>query len=170
MNIFVTDDSPTISAQNLDNERVVKMILESTQMLCTAINERGGTSPYKSTHVNHPSNVWARETQKNFLWLLKHAFALCSEYSRRYDKDHKCYNILKLIDQEDMYVYMPLGPLTPFANCAANQSKGISFKHVESPIEAYKQYLSARWDTDTIPPKWTGRPVPSFYKGIYAGN
>jgi hypothetical protein len=37
MNIFVTSDCPKLSAQALDNKRVVKMVLETAQLLSTAI-------------------------------------------------------------------------------------------------------------------------------------
>jgi len=170
MNIFVSDFDTTIAAKNLDDKRLVKMVLETTQMLCTAINEYGGITPYKSTHKNHPCNIWARQNKSNFLWLLKHGYALSSEYSYRFNKDHKCHGILKLIDNECLVELLPDGALTQFANCAANQSKGISFKHLNEPTEAYKAYLSARWDTDTLKPKWTSRSVPTFYKGIYANQ
>ena len=52
------------SAQSLDNYRVVKMILESCQMLCTAINHQHGAkvTPYKNAHLNHPSTKWVRES------------------------------------------------------------------------------------------------------------
>jgi len=162
MNIFVTSENPTISARNLDDKRLVKMVLETTQMLCTAINECGGNAPYKSTHKNHPANVWARQTQSNFIWLLKHGYALSLEYSKRFDKTHKCHHILKLIDNECYSEIIPQGPLTSFANCAANQSKGISFKHITDVTEAYKQYLIARWATDTRKPIWTNSPKPNW--------
>ncbi len=38
MNIFVSDENPEKAAKNLDDKRVIKMILESTQLLCTAVN------------------------------------------------------------------------------------------------------------------------------------
>lgn len=160
MNIFHSDRSAIISAQNLDNKRVVKMILESTQMLCTAINEHGGKAPYKSTHVNHPSNVWARQTRSNWIWLYEHAVALGQEYVMRYGKMHKCYDILK--DIRELEHLIPDGPLTTFANCAAHGGKGISFKHMNNVPEAYRNYLVARWNTDKLVPKWGTRGMPKW--------
>lgn len=178
MNIFVTSKSPLKSAKNLDNKRVLKMILESAQMLSTALHKHIANAPeayksalqipYKPTHANHPCSLWAAETKANYYWLFRHYYALCNEYKLRYGKEHKCWQYMG-----QFYIgtqIIPDGPLTQFANCAANQSKGISFKHLNEPIEAYKAYLSARWDTDARPPKWSSRGVPTFYKGIYANS
>ena len=58
LNIFVLDrDIPTCARYHAD-QHVVKMILESAQMLCTVINLSGGRSPYKSTHPQHPCTLW----------------------------------------------------------------------------------------------------------------
>jgi len=163
MNIFATDNNPIQSAIYLDDKRVVKMVLESTQMLCTAINEWGGNAPYKSTHKNHPANVWVRQTRHNFDWLLAHAKALSAEYTYRYGKIHKCLDILSNIEKHNLNVLVPGGPLTPFANCAAHKGKEISFKHIADVTEAYKQYLNLRWETDVRKPTWTNRAIPQFY-------
>jgi hypothetical protein len=153
MNIFFSDLNPYLCAQNLDDKRVIKMCLESTQMLCTALNHHGHNTPYKSTHANHPSNVWARQTKTNFLWLLDHAFYLCDEYERRYAKTHKCLDILNDLNTKSLSCFSET-PATPFANCAANSSKGVDFKHIGDTVEAYRQYLTSRWNTDVRPPTW----------------
>ena len=106
------------------------------------------------------------QTRKNYWWLFRHFIALCNEYELRYGKTHKCAQYIG-----DFYVgnrLIPDGPLTKFANCTVNKEKGISFKHIDEPTEAYKAYLSARWDTDTLIPKWTNRTKPEWYGGIYA--
>lgn len=162
MNIFISDDNYKNCAQALDDKRLVKMVLETTQLLSTAVNECGGTAPYKSTHKNHPCSVWARQTKGNFLWLLKHAYALANEYTKRFDKVHKCEHIIRLIDNECLVECLPDGPLTPFPNCTTNKTKGFSFKHITNVTEAYKQYLNARWATDTRKPVWTGRSKPTW--------
>jgi hypothetical protein len=172
MNIFVTSKSPLKSAKNLDNKRVIKMILESAQMLSTALHKHLDNSellyrncikiPYRPTHINHPCSIWAAETRKNYWWLFRHYVSLCREYEYRYGKTHKCQQYLG-----DFYIgtkIIPEGKLTKFSNCTSNKDKNISFKHIVDPIEAYKQYLAERWNTDTLKPKWTNRPTPNFYK------
>lgn len=61
MNIFYLDKDPKLCAQYHCDKHVVKMILESAQLLCTAVNEAAGkeVAPYKSTHVNHPCSIWS---------------------------------------------------------------------------------------------------------------
>ena len=154
MNIFVTSSCPVECARNLCDRRVIKMVLESAQMLSTALREHGVDVGYKSTHKNHPSNVWARETRANWNWLYKHAMALCKEYTKRYNKIHKSQAVI-----ESLYAHIssiPDGNLTQFANCAANQSIGVSYKHFDNVCVAYQLYLNDRWDTDKRTPTWFG--------------
>ncbi len=160
MNIFVSDRNAIIAAQNLDSKRVVKMILEGCQLLSGAINLNGGQAPYKTTHANHPSAIWARQTRSNWIWLYEHTVALGKEYTFRYGKMHKCYEVLKTI--KDMDVLIPDGPLTTFANCAAHGGKEISYKHLNNVVEAYRHYLVARWNTDKLAVNWHQRGKPSW--------
>jgi len=99
MNIFYLDKCPKKAAQLQYNKHVVKMILESAQMLCTVHRYFGNEDvPYKSTHLNHPSTVWARTNNRNYIWLYQHMMALGNEYTKRYNKKHltitKCEDVL----------------------------------------------------------------------------
>ena len=99
MNIFYLDKDPVKAAQLQYNKHVVKMILESAQMLCTVHRYFGNENvPYKSTHLNHPSTVWARTNNRNYMWLYQHMMALGDEYTKRYNKKHltitKCEDVL----------------------------------------------------------------------------
>jgi Pyrimidine dimer DNA glycosylase len=160
MNIFISDSNYVNCALALDDKRLVKMVLETAQLLSTAVNECGGSAPYKSTHKSHPCTIWARQTRGNFEWLLNHGFALALEYTERFKKTHKCMFVLAEIEEKEMSKHIPDGPLMPFPNCTANATKGISYKHISDVTEAYKQYLNARWATDTRKPVWTGRSKP----------
>ena len=93
MNIFVLDRNPIHAAQQACDQHVIKMILESAQMLCSAFPK--GTAPYKRTHYNHPCSVWARQSLENYQWLLAHAFALAEEYTHRYGKVHASVRVLE---------------------------------------------------------------------------
>ena len=101
MNIFAIegcgqDIDWIASAKSQDNYRVVKMILESCQMLCTAINELAGTkvAPYRSTHKHHPSTKWVMASSANFEALITHTHAMLQEYTERFGKTHKCQSVL----------------------------------------------------------------------------
>ena len=103
MNIFVTDISPIRSAQNLPDKHVVKMPLETCQMLAIIYSDwyygvgklhRTNGIPYATTagaFRNHPCTQWAAANQYNLAWLIVHGLALCAEYTERYDKVHACY-------------------------------------------------------------------------------
>lgn len=160
MNIFVTSACPKKSAAALDDKRVVKMVLESAQMLSTAINEHGGVAPYKSTHKNHPANVWARATRANYMWLYEHFIALCREYTERYGKVHKCESYV--MDFKRLATHIPEGTITMFANCAANASIGVSFKDHADVFEAYRKYLNVRWQNDKREPNWKNNTEPAW--------
>ena len=100
MNIFYLDKDPNKAARLQYNKHVVKMILESAQMLCTAHHETYPSDdiPYKKAHVNHPSTIWTRQSLQHYYWLYDHMMALGDEYTKRYGKTHlsitKCAEIL----------------------------------------------------------------------------
>lgn len=163
MNIFCTSSSPVESAQFLDDKRVVKMVLESAQLLSTALMIRdpefyGNHSQlYKPTHSKHPCTIWAACSDDNLFWLYEHYLALMDEYSFRYDKNHKCAELQWIFEKyfRDIgYVYR--AP-EEFVNCARNNSAGIDCTEMEDTHEAYREYLSLRWETDKRKPTWRGR-------------
>lgn len=88
MNIFVLSFNPRIAAEHHCDKHVVKMILETAQLLYTAhdVLPPGG---YKKTHLNHPCAIWTRESQDNYMWLCELGRELCKEYTYRYGKIHK---------------------------------------------------------------------------------
>ena len=49
---------------------------------------------YKATHINHPSNVWVRQSSEHYTWLMELFVALSLEYDRRYNKQHKTFTKL----------------------------------------------------------------------------
>ena len=103
MNIFYLHRDPYKAAEVQYNKHVVKMILESAQMLCTAHHHYGSGDNvlYKKAHYNHPSTIWCRENDKHYRWLFNHMLALGSEYTKRYGKKHlsidKCFGPLSFL-------------------------------------------------------------------------
>jgi hypothetical protein len=94
MNIFYLDKNTTKCAQYHNDKHVVKMILETAQLLCGAHWATGGEAPYKLSHKNHPSAIWTRSDIHNYLWLCDLGVDLCGEYHHRYGKMHKSYDII----------------------------------------------------------------------------
>ena len=102
MNIFVTDPDPNKSAQVLPDKHVVKMPLETCQMLAVVYSKwyfnwgndllpkKDGT-PYnteKGAFRGHPCTIWAGKNIYNTAWLIQHGFGLLKEYTHRYGKVH----------------------------------------------------------------------------------
>lgn len=101
MNIFYLDKDPQKCAQMHGDKHVIKMILESAQMLCSVHWHFGHQAHYKKTHINHPCAKWARESDSNYMWLARLAKELCFEYRYRYGmyKRHKAEDVIDwLID------------------------------------------------------------------------
>lgn len=93
MNIFMLHECPEASVKPFYNKHVTKMVLETAQLLCTAhhVYGNGENVPYKPTHLQHPSTIWARENTANYNWLFCHFIALCTEYTKRYGRTHLTY-------------------------------------------------------------------------------
>jgi hypothetical protein len=107
MNIFYLNKDPYKAAEIQYNKHIVKMVLESAQMLCTAhhhyadlLGYKHDYIPYKKAHYNHPSTIWCRQNAKQYYWLYNHMIALGKEYTKRYGKEHltitKCKEPLNL--------------------------------------------------------------------------
>ena len=86
---------------------------------------------------------------------MRHFQALCVEYTKRYGKIHKSSQLYPMLMA--LADLIPCGEMTDFVNCAANESLGISYKHVDCVYTAYKLYLNERWDNDVRTPTWQGR-------------
>ena len=151
MNIFYLNECPKKAAQVQYNKHVVKMILESAQMLCTAHHHygNGDNVPYKKAHYNHPSTIWVRQNSIHYDWLYDHMIALGNEYTKRYNKTH-----LSITKCKDL-VYLPPGIPTVMFNqppqCMPDEYKDkcsiqaywnyyIGEKHVVANLKTEKLY------------------------------
>jgi hypothetical protein len=135
MNIFILDQDPHQAARYHCDKHVVKMILEHTQMLSTAIRVCSNDSVdgiYKVAHLNHPCSKWVRENRGNFLWLCEMTEELFNEYTKRYNKQHKSWDtFVKCRNNANI---LPIGTLTKFAQAMPEEYKN------EDPITAYRTY------------------------------
>lgn len=150
MNIFACDENSEQAARCLPDKLVVKMPLESAQILCSALWNRRIPAPYLPTHQKHPCVLWAARSAGNWRWLVDHALALCDEYEHRYGREHKSKLVILCV--------APLGPhrgrLTSFAMAMPEQYRS------EDPVLSYRKYLVAEkshyatWKDATHRPKW----------------
>lgn len=121
MNIFYLDSCPKTIASWLCDQHIIKMQLESAQMLCTAhrildgipirkINDAGRRVLrwylpdereqllYQATHVNHPSSIWTRASSAHYQWHLELLKEMQAEYTRRYNKQHKTEKLVPFLE------------------------------------------------------------------------
>lgn len=152
MNIFILDKNIDKCAQYHCDQHVVKMILESVQILCTSLSKKGFTTPYKPTHINHPCVLWAEHSFGNFTWLKNLAIALNVEYRFRFEKvsDHSSILVLYEISK---YSYEDRG-LTEFVQAMPDQ-----YKIPGDAVTAYRQFYVAEKLRFA---KWTKRSVPEW--------
>lgn len=151
MNIFVLDINIKTCARYHCDRHVVKMILESAQMLSTVCRLSGIDAGYGITHANHPCSKWARESLSNWRWLRALAAELNTEYRRRYGRniDHKSMAVIESLPEPAM----PDIGLTPFAQAMPDDCKG------GNAVRAYRKYYRrhkrhiATWRA-TAKPKW----------------
>lgn len=170
MNIFFLDYNPLKAAQFLHDNHVNKMLLESAQMLSTAMAESeeyrdswhkfSGFLPedvklYKPTHANHPCSVWLRKSWHNMAWLSHHAMALADEFQFRRHKAHACQPLVFIINQLIQKQSTNILLLTPPAQAMPEE-----YKH-DDPVIAYREYY-AHEKIDHALVSWTRRPVPDF--------
>tara|TARA_R100000664_G_scaffold33096_1_gene49346 strand:- start:584 stop:1066 length:483 start_codon:yes stop_codon:yes gene_type:complete len=153
MNIFAVDNDPKIAAQQLCDKHVVKMILESAQMLCAVFPN--GDAPYKRAFYNHPCTKWARESVENYEWLLNHAYAMCQEYTRRYGKVHKSLNAIGWCGSNYHKLNIPSKGLTPFAQAMPEEYKN------DCSVTAYRSYYNGE---KAYFAKWTKRETPNWFQ------
>lgn len=178
MNIFYLDTNPLEAAAKMVTKHLVKMQLESAQLVCTAVRLLCGTETelvntvhpdysikyhlvpgeslawtdeaakkweivnqqiYRMTHVNHPSNIWIRESYANFKWLIKHAFGLQHYWKKHYGhpEDRESESI-KTINKALTFVYSQNWPSqvpTPIRVAISDSSL-----HRQNPVCSYRNY------------------------------
>lgn len=154
MNIFATNSSPIECAEALDDRRLIKMVLETAQLLSTTIRTWCPEDDvlYRPTHAAHPCTVWAMEDKRNFNWLIEHFFALCGEYTYRFGKTHGCQARL---GHRFWHEYSPMPHPTAFPNVTP-------FKDEADVHTAYRMCLISKWHHDVNRPRWTNRGAPSW--------
>ena len=160
MNIFVLDPDPRVCVKHYCDKHVVKMLLETAQLLCSAhhavyntLENKGydvsgarNMVPYKATHVNHPCAQWARATVGNYAWLLALGFALSIEYAERFGKHHKSTDVVEWVHKHR--VRLPDGMLTPWPQVMPDEYKVKHLPTLNNPygcaVKAYRRYYAAK--------------------------
>jgi hypothetical protein len=182
MNIFVLDYHPVAAAKQQCDKHIVKMILESAQMLSTAhrildgaktkiasksgkrivdgwlLSDNMDSIIYKAVHTKHPCTIWTMESVANYMWHYEHFVALCEEYTYRYGKVHgtdtKLRDILKTPPMN-----IPQKGLTPFKLAMGVAPQCINHK---DPVGSYRAFYQTKQERFKM--TWTKRQVPTWFK------
>jgi hypothetical protein len=159
MNIFFLDNDPKKCAEYHNNKHVVKMILETAQLLCGVhhIVDSQLEIPYKLSHKNHSCSIWARECVENYVWLCDLGIELCKEYTHRYGKKHKSQQIIEwcMINIPNI---QSNGNITNPALAMPDERK---IKSRNSAVDSYREYYIK--DKSHIA-AWSKRSKPFWYK------
>lgn len=154
MNIFVLSDNQQQAAEWHLDKHIVKMPLETAQMLCTALHFQNCQDvPYKPAHVKHPCTLWTAESKYNFLWLCELGFSLCKEYTFRYGKIHKCQEVINFCYKN--YNLLPNTPRTTFVQAMPDEHKR------PNPIDGYQEYYRKAKNHIAV---WSKREIPFWYQ------
>ena len=161
-----------------NDKHCVKMILEYAQLLSTAHRVLDGTLSigvsktgrkqtryvlpdsresvlYKSTHINHPSAIWVRQSPENYLWLANMLIALCEEYTHRYGKIHKCERDGLVNRLQTTPINISIGKFTEPTPAMPDD-----VKIYDDSIASYRNYYIKN---KTHLAKWKNRCVPEWY-------
>lgn len=145
LNIFFVDTDPKICAQSYCDKHVIKMIVETAQLLSSAHHLANSTvkeSVYRLTHKNHPCSIWVRQSKENYKWTLALLYELIYEYEKRYQRyKHKT---------KEKMIYLRIVPDLPEIDFSEPpQALPIHFKR-KSSVEAYREY----YVNDKMRQKW----------------
>lgn len=135
MNVFYLHHDVNECAKMHCDKHVVKMILETTQLLSTThhITEQIPEFPiYRKTHSNHPSAVWARKSIDHYKFLVSLGLALCREYTKRYGKTHKSQEILENMSKYS--INLPNNGFEPPPQAMPDKYKN------KDTVKAYRDY------------------------------
>jgi hypothetical protein len=160
MNIFFLDFNPQKAAEYHCDKHVVKMILETAQLLYSAHWELAPTGlpegAYRKTHVNHPCAIWVRESLSNYRWLADLGYWLCREYRFRYgNKTHKTEAHILWLRANHPAGIVDIGATPP------RQAMPDEYKHPD-PVTAYRIYYVENKLMLRGIVKYTRRKYPSF--------
>ena len=144
MNIFFLNKDPSRAAKAQCDKHVVKMVLETTQMLSTAARRNGFDIGYKAAYPNHPMTRWVGDNNYNFSWALDHAQELSKEYVARYNKFHACQKVInKFLSLKGDYTKFTEPP-----QCMPDEFKCGDY------VRAYRNYYIHKIGEWKHPPKW----------------
>ena len=160
MNIFFLDFDTKKCAEYHCDKHVVKMILETAQLLCGVHHMTPQVAPqvapqvpYKLSHKNHPCAIWSRESLTNYLVLCELGLELCYEYTYRYGRRHKSQDVIEwcVINKPSI---VDIGYTEP-PKAMPDEYK------VDSVVESYRNYYRGAKVSFAV---WKNREKPFWFE------
>lgn len=155
MNIFYLDKNPELCAEYHGDKHIVKMILETAQLLSTAHHllprEDFPKGIYRKTHQNHPCALWVRISPCNYWWTWRLLCELCKEFEFRRGKKHKTENLIKELKKIPNIPFLKV--YTKPALCMPDKFK------VKCPVQSYRNYYRYKYQLRIAEYNW-GRQKP----------
>ena len=155
MNIFALSVHPKEAAKWHMDQHVVKMPVETAQILCTVRRMYGDNTLHcQSAHMYHPCYTWGAESAENYVWLCILGIELCIEFTYRYGKSHRCESIIEECLQQIPKRIANRGR-TKFAQVMPKQYT------MDNSVLAYRNYYIqekshlARWSNREVPYWWS---------------
>ena len=189
MNIFFLDARPINAARFHGDRHVVKMVLETAQLLSTAhrvVDSIDDDSKlYKATHINHPMSKWVRSSWTNYIWAYGLFHHLCDEYTNRFGKIHKSSSLMSQLDKPPIGIqnqsyernffqntirfrmhlaFTMLPPLCmPNPNIFKSFIETLHDQSAYSVTHTYRNYYLLKWLNGTVEYN-KGRAMPKWLK------
>ena len=163
MNAFACDESPIIAAGYLADRHVVKMTLETAQILSTVAHLKGISfeGQYKVTHPKHPVVLAAAGDPAYLSWVIVHGWALGIEYRRRFGKMHRSASV---IVRATNALDTRLTALPPEPSLIHAPYCGPVEHRTDSIVESYRRYLCAKYQQWGAAARWTNANPPTWLK------
>jgi len=178
MNIFYLDPDPIISAHMHCDQHLHKMILESAQMLSTAVHtyleKQEFDAPeieriiYKSSYRNHPCTQLVSSSLYMIDWVIKLCYELEDIRQGLGHNTHASMEVIKAIDAWYGNRMITSAPPYPAIFCgpAFIKLNNAAYPTVQSKYRAYYLHKAKQWALDGKPRmSYRGRSVPDFLKG-----
>lgn len=169
MNIFILHPNPIVAASYHCDQHLHKMILESAQMLSTAMHARFGPDNvplglYKPTYANHPCTKWVAQYKSNMQWVIELCTELESIRESQNCAPHASMQIVRMvrdwIEDDTSYHEHPL----PFVFAGPGH---IALRNDWDTVEKYQRYYrykSKQWEAEGKGPMtWKNRQVPEWF-------
>ena len=166
-------NAPELVACYHGDKHVVKMVLETAQILSTAHHVLDGDESqysqkasdqgmYRPSHVNHPTVRWVHHHVDNYLWTCELFKYLCFEFEfRRQGKKHKTSQLIEVLQR-------PPHNIGSDSDSVGNSQKITTPPLVmpeefqlPDPVESYRNYYFSKWQEGIVSYNW-GRDMPEW--------